>query len=81
MYNIAHRLLDERIYFVNADTNILLLPYGIIMKYDEALRLRLTAYHHLASTPCLKNVPHLVCYNPDTCERILIFLAEMLPIK
>jgi len=32
-------------------------------------------------TPCLKNVPPLVCYNFDTHEWILIFLAEMLPIK
>jgi len=28
-----------------------------------------------------KNVPPLACYNFDTRERILIFLAEMLPIK
>jgi len=33
------------------------------------------------STPCLKKVSPLACYNFDTCERILIFLAEMLPIK
>jgi len=32
-------------------------------------------------TPCLKNVPPLHCYNFDACEQILIFLAEMLPIK
>ena len=33
-------------------------------------------------TPCLKtNVPPLTSYNFDTCEQILIFLAEMLPIK
>jgi len=30
------------------------------------------------TTPCLKNVPPLACYNFDTCERILIFLAEIL---
>jgi len=28
-----------------------------------------------------KNVPPLACYNFDTREWILIFLAEMLPIK
>jgi len=28
-----------------------------------------------------KNVPPLACYNFDICERILIFLADMLPIK
>jgi len=28
-----------------------------------------------------KNVPPFACYNFDTCERILIFLANMLPIK
>jgi len=28
-----------------------------------------------------KNVPPLDCYNYDTRECILIFLAEMLPIK
>jgi len=32
-------------------------------------------------TPCLKNVPPLACYNFDAREWILIFLAEMLPIK
>jgi len=37
------------------------------------------------TTPCHKNVPPLACcnffLNFDTCERILTFLAEMLPIK
>ena len=34
------------------------------------------------ATLCLKNVPPLACYNFDmSCERILIFLAEMLTIK
>jgi len=28
-----------------------------------------------------RNVPPLVCYNFDTRERILVFLAEMLSIK
>jgi len=28
-----------------------------------------------------QNVPPLACYNFDTCEGILIFLAEMLSIK
>ena len=28
-----------------------------------------------------KNVPSLACYKFDTCERILIFLAEMLAVK
>jgi len=28
-----------------------------------------------------KNVPPMACYNFDTHEQILIFLAEMLPIK
>jgi len=32
--------------------------------------------HHVS-----KNVPHLACYNFDAHEWILIFLAEMLPIK
>jgi len=35
----------------------------------------------LLAAPCLKNVPPLACYNFDTRERILIFLAEMLPTK
>jgi len=33
------------------------------------------------STPCLKNVPPLACYNFDAHEWTLILLAEMLPIK
>jgi len=33
------------------------------------------------NTPCLKNVQPLACYNFDTRERILIFLAQILPIK
>ena len=33
------------------------------------------------STPCLKNVLPLACYNFDTRERILLFLAEILLIK
>jgi len=33
------------------------------------------------TTSCLKKVPPLACYNFDTHEWILIFLAEMLPIK
>ena len=30
----------------------------------------------LYCTPCLKNVPHMVCYNFDTHEQILIFLGR-----
>jgi len=29
-----------------------------------------------ATTPCLKNVPHLARYNFDTCERILISFGK-----
>jgi len=32
-------------------------------------------------TPCLKNVPPMVCNDFDTREQILIFSVEMLPIK
>jgi len=44
----------------------------------NVLCLRITIYHiHRVS----KNVPPMVCYNFDTNEQILIFLAAMLPIK
>jgi len=33
------------------------------------------------NTPCLKKHPTLACYNFDTHERILTFLAEILPTK
>jgi len=36
---------------------------------------------HFNTTPCLKNVPPMACYNFDTYEQILLFLAEMLRIK
>jgi len=42
---------------------------------------RLTFEVITASTPCLKNVAPLAGYNFDTHEWILVFLAEMLPIK
>ena len=42
------------------------------------IRMQRLSYNN---TPCLKNVPPLICYNFDMGERILIFLAEILPIK
>jgi len=35
-----------------------------------------TSCHHVHSTPCLKNVPPLACYNFDTHEWILTFFGR-----
>jgi len=33
-----------------------------------------TKHSDVGYTPCLKNVPPLVCYNFETCKRILVFV-------
>jgi len=62
-------------------TKILPIAYTLTM----SLKMLMTTIHGSVRQCSLYRVskkrPTLACYNFDTRERILIFLAEMLPIK
>jgi len=72
----ARPLFEEIRYFVWWLPNVFVSPAAALVQDCGQITAILQWY-----TVSQKNVPPLVCYNFDIRERILIFLAEMLPMN
>ena len=49
---------------------------GLVEHSFHSTRLKFKPPANVTSTPCLKNIPPLACYNSDTCERILLVFGK-----
>ena len=70
---MTHLLMSLFCIFLLVRQSVNIAILSCIVSYSLAFKLNYTVSQ--------KNVPPLACYNFDAHEWILIFLAEMLPIK